>query len=78
MTVSAAHRDVTSLCYQMLVQFRELFQSSPAEAMLRYNFDKLSAESVVSMSHEELKGMAGQGLLCFSLKLPAERILHGV
>lgn len=81
---SNAHRDVTNLCYQMLVQFRELFKSSPSEAMLRYNFDQASADSVLNMCHEELMALANKGILCFAWKTPterthqAERTLHAV
>ncbi len=74
---SNAHRDVTNLCYQMLVQFRELFKSSPSEAMLRYNFDQASADRVLKMSHEELMELANKGILCFAWKtLTEQRTQH--
>ena len=75
---SVAHSDVRNLCYQMLAQFREMYKSSPAEAMLRYNYDSRDADKLVSMSHEELVKMADRGRLCFSLELPTERVLHAV
>jgi hypothetical protein len=62
----------------MLVQFRELFQTSPSEAMLRYNFLKNDAEAIVGMSHDQLMEMAGKGMLCFEMKVPNSLQLYHV
>lgn len=76
MNTSVAHRDVTNLGYQMLIQFRELSKASPAEAAIRYDIDKRSADAINVMSHDELIVLANQGTLCFSLKLPTVRHLQ--
>lgn len=76
MNTSVAHHDVTNLGYQMLVQFRDLFRSSPAEAMMRYTIDKRTADAINVMSHDELLVLANQGTLCFAMQLPTSRHLQ--
>ena len=70
---SAAHHDVNNLCYQALVQFRDLYRVRPAEALLRYNMSKEKGETVGNLTQAQLKAWASEGRLCFEVQLPSFR-----
>lgn len=78
MTTPAFHKDVSFLCHQIMVQFRELYQQSPAEAMLRFRIDKAEAEKIVNFTVLEMQSIAQKGILCFQLELPKAVSLHAV
>lgn len=68
--MSPEHTDIEDLSYQMLVQFRELFRQSPAEAILRYGIGLNEGSRIASLSHEQMKKLAKSGKLVFSVRLP--------
>ena len=68
--MSNFHTDVETLSYQLLVQFRELFTHSPAEAVLRYGIGLKEGSCIAHLSHDEMKRLAASGKLVFTVKLP--------
>ena len=68
--MSNFHTDIEILSYQLLVQFRELFSHSPAEAVLRYGIGIKEGASIAHLSHDEMKRLAASGKLVFTVKLP--------
>jgi hypothetical protein len=68
--MSQQHDDIEGLSYQMLVQFRELFKQSPAEAILRYGIGFNEGTRIASLSHDQMKKLARSGKLVFSVRLP--------
>jgi hypothetical protein len=76
MATQSSYKDASFLCHQLLVHFRDLYKQSPAEAMLRYRFQKDQAEKIVNCSMQELDEYAQRGVLCFQLELPTASVHH--
>jgi len=70
MATSAVQQNVDRLCYEMLVQVRELASDSPAEAFTRYGVRPDDATRLRELTHEQIKAIASSGRLAFSLRLP--------
>jgi len=70
MATSAVQQNVDRLCYEMLVQVRELASDSPAEAFTRYGVKPDDATRLRELTHEQIKAIASSGRLAFSLRLP--------
>lgn len=69
MSSSSAHTNVANLNYEYLVQFRELFKDTPAEAGLRFHVPVETGKKLMSYSHEQLKAIAKSGRLVFAFDL---------
>ena len=70
MAPSSVQQNVDRLCYEMLVQVRELASDSPAEALIRYGVKPDDATRLRELTHEQIKAIASSGRLAFSLRLP--------
>lgn len=70
MATSSVHQNVDRLCYEMLVQVRELASDSPAEAFTRYGVKPDDATRLRELTHDQLKAIASSGRLAFALRLP--------
>lgn len=72
--MSRAHTDVSFLCMQLLMQFRELFANSPSEASLRYGISLQDGELLKNMSAAEMQQLAESGKMAFSLAIDRRRL----
>jgi len=70
MATSPVHINVERLCYEFLVQARELATDSPAEAFTRYGVKPDDATRLRELTHEQLKTIASSGRCAFTLRLP--------
>ncbi len=68
--IPTEHADIENLSYQMLVQFRELFNKSPAEAILRYGIGFNEGSRIANLTHEQLRTLSRSGKLAFSVRFP--------
>lgn len=70
MATSSVQQNVDRLCYEMLVQVRELATDSPAEAFTRYGIKPDDATRLRDLTHDQLKTIASSGRLAFAVRLP--------
>lgn len=62
-----AQSNVENLNYEYLVQFREIWQRSEAEACLRFRMSMETGRHLATCTHQELKTIASRARVIFSL-----------